>query len=218
MILKSQNDYRTAAEYLSGKDKKLACLIEHFDLPKFRRETNYFKALSRAIIYQQLNGKVATKILERFIGLFQTDAYPTPEMVVKKTIPALRQAGLSERKAEYIKSIARFFLDNHITPQKLNKLSNEEIKEMFVQIKGVGSWTVDMFMMFTLGRPDVLPVGDLGIRQGFRFLYDLEELPDEEFMFKKAKKWSPYRTVASIYLWNLANSGMTYKDLRKKER
>lgn len=217
MILKNRKDYRTAAEYLSGKDKKLAYLIEHFDLPKFRRETNYFKALTRAIIYQQLNGKVATKILERFIGLFKTDAYPTPEMVVKKTIPTLRQAGLSERKASYIKNIAQFFLDNHITPQKLNKLSNEEIKEMFVQIKGVGSWTVDMFMMFTLGRPDILPVGDLGIRQGFKFMYELDKLPDETFMYQKAKKWSPYRTVASIYLWDLANSGMTYKELRKQK-
>lgn len=218
MILKNKKDYIKAAQYLGEKDKKLAYLIEHFDLPKFRRETNYFKALSRAIIYQQLNGKVATKILERFIGLFKTDGYPTPEMVVKKTIPTLRKAGLSERKAEYIKSIAQFFLDNHITPQKLNKMSNEEIKELFVQIKGVGSWTVDMFMMFTLSRPDVLPVGDLGIRQGFKFLYDLDDLPDEEFMYKKAKRWSPYRTVASIYLWNLANSGMTYKELRKKGR
>ena len=213
---KNKKDVDVALKYLQEKDSKLSFLIEKLERPIIPKQNNYFKSLVRAIVYQQLNGKVATTIFQRFEDLFSGDKFPTADEVKKKRITQLRKAGLSERKASYIKNIAEFFLSNNITTRKLNKMSDEEIKELLVQIKGVGSWTVDMFLMFTLNRCDILPVGDYGIKVGFKLLYNLDDLPDEEFMYKKTKRWRPYRTIGSTYLWALANSGMTFKELRSK--
>ena len=211
MILKTKKDYEKATAYLSKNDPKMNTLINHFGMPKRRKYTSYFEALTRAIIYQQLSGKVAMKIEGRFVNLYKTDGYPSPDVVVKTTIKKLRSAGLSDRKAEYIKGIAKTFLDEIWSPSKISRLSDEDIKEKLVQLKGIGPWTADMFLMGCLNRSDILPVGDYGIMRGFQLFYNRKEMPSEEYMIKKAKPWIPYRSVASYYLWGLANEGVSFR-------
>ncbi len=211
MIFKTAKDIDLALEYLKTKDKKMAKLIESFPKPKLRRNKNYFRVLTQAIIFQQLNGKAAQTILDRFIALYPKVSFPKPEQVLKSTTNKLRKAGLSERKASYIKDLARAFNEKEIQPRKISSMTDDEIREKLIQVKGIGNWTVDMFLMFTLNRTDILPVGDYGIKKGFQLLYKLDSLPDESFMEKKAKKWIPYRTLASRYIWQVADNNMLSK-------
>ena len=186
------------------KDDKLKDLINKHPIPKFAYNDNYFEALSKSIIYQQLSGKVAKIIYTRFIGLFISQT-PEPVQYLKISTYDLREIGLSKQKINYIKNLSLFFADNHL--DKLKKMSDQEISKELISIKGVGQWTIDMFMMFTLCRPDVLPVGDLGIKKAFKYLYDLQELPSEKIMKEKSSGWRPYRTIACCYLWRVVDDG-----------
>jgi 3-methyladenine DNA glycosylase/8-oxoguanine DNA glycosylase len=217
MVLKTKKDIEQAITFLSKKDPKMKTLINHFGLPKRRNYTSYFEALTRAIIYQQLSGKVAMKIEERFVGLYKDDGYPTPDIVAKTTIKKLRTAGLSERKAGFIKGIADSFINDKWTPAKISRLSDDDVKERLVQLKGIGPWTADMFLMGSLRRSDILPIGDYGIKRGFQFLFNLRELPTDDYMIKKAKPWQPFRSVASYYLWGMANEGINFSKFFSKK-
>ena len=173
--------------------------IGYFELPEPRQP---FPALVNAIIYQQLSGKAATTIYNRFLGLY-ADEHPTEKELIDTDHQDLSGVGLSNRKAEYVRDIARFF---HKRPMSLNDfelLTNDEIIEMLTSIRGIGPWSVDMFLMFTLHRLDVFPVLDLGIKKGFSRLYQTDELCSDEFMLKESQKWKPYRTIASMYLWRI---------------
>ena len=211
MIIRTKKDFEKATTFLSKIDPKMKTLIKHFGMFKRKKYTSYFEALTRAIIYQQISGKVAMKIEERFINLYSSEGYPTPEAVAKTTIKKMRSAGLSERKAEYIKGIAKSFINEIWSPSKISRLSDEDVKEKLIQLKGIGPWTADMFLMGCLNRSDILPIGDYGIKRGFQLFYNRKELPSEEYMIKKAKSWVPYRSVASYYLWGLANEGVNYR-------
>ena len=180
----------------------MARLIKEFEKPEFRKESNYFEALVRAIVYQQLSGKAASTIYKRFKDLFSATKYPSPQDVLFKTHEQLRAVGLSNQKAAYIHNIAAAF-DSGTVTQNIDSLQDEEIIEKLTTIKGVGPWTAEMFLMFTLHRPDVFPVTDLGIRKGFHLFCKLDDLPDPGFMIKRAEPWRPYRTLASWYLWRL---------------
>ena len=189
-------------KHLKQKDEKMGRLIAEFEKPKFKKNTNYFEALVRAIVYQQLSGKAAATIYVRFKSLFSNDRYPSPSIVIEKSHEELRSVGLSNQKVSYIYNIANAFKAG-IVPNDIETISDDEVIECLTTIKGVGPWTAQMFLMFTLNRPDVLPVTDLGIQKGFQLFFQLDKLPNPDQMIEKAEPWVPYRTLASWYLWRL---------------
>lgn len=187
------------------KDEKMRGLIAKNPTPTFTRGKGAYSALVRAIIYQQLSGKAAGTILKRFLALYGGKS-PTPTAVLSTSQSAMRSVGLSRQKVEYLKDLSRKFEDGTISPRHFSKMSDEEIRGHLIAVKGVGRWTADMFLMFFLNRPDVLPTGDLAIQKGFQKLYALKSLPDAKKMETLAKPWKPYRTVASWYLWRIIDS------------
>ena len=189
-------------KHLKQADEKMGRLIAEFEKPEFKKDLNYFEALVRAIVYQQLSGKAAATIYKRFKNLFIKNKYPSPIMVMERSHEELRSVGLSNQKASYIHNIANAFYTGAI-PKDINAIGDKEVIECLTIIKGVGPWTAEMFLMFTLNRPDVFPVTDLGIQKGFQLFFQLDKLPRPDQMIKKAEPWRPYRTLASWYLWRL---------------
>jgi len=187
------------------RDQKLKNLINKYPIPKFSPNENYFDALSKSIIYQQLSGKVAKIIYTRFLSLFQ-NKIPTPNQYLSIAITDLKGIGLSKQKINYINNLSQFFIekDNQL---KFKTDSEKEISKQLIAIKGIGQWTIDMFMMFTLCKTDIIPVGDLGIKKAFKELYNLKELPSESFMKEMSLPWQPYRTIACCYLWMVVDDG-----------
>lgn len=190
-----------------AKDARLKAVIARHPKPTdIGVRTDVYIALTRAIIYQQLSGKAAATIYGRYAALFM-GGKPNCKEFFKKKPDVLRAAGLSGQKLNYLSDLSEKFQNGFIRPDRFPSMSDEEIREHLVAVKGIGVWTADMFLMFTLGRPDVLPTLDLGIRKGFKKLCNLRVEPTHEKMQKLAKDWAPYRTVASWYLWRLADEG-----------
>ena len=194
---------KKAVKYLRQSDPELIPLLDAFKIQDLKPETDYFKSLTRSIVYQQLSGKAAKTISDRFILLYKDKSYPTPVDVINIDHEKLRSVGLSNSKAQYIKNIAHAFLDNPDTYDSLEKMDDQDIIDTLITIKGVGPWTAQMFLMFTLNRPDVFPVTDLGVQKGFQHYYKLSEMPTPGQMLKKSEQWAPYRTVVSLYFWRL---------------
>ena len=186
-----------------SKDKYLGAFIRSYGPLKFRREHTQepFQALCESIIYQQISGTAAASILRKFVALWPKKKFPTPQDILKIKIEKLRSAGISPQKASYLKDLAAKFIDGTINPKKFASMTDEEIIEHVVAVKGIGEWTAQMFLMFTLSRPDVLPTGDLGIQKAMQKLFALRTKPSPEKMQKLAKPWSGHRTVACFYLW-----------------
>ncbi len=159
-----------------------------------------FAALVRSIVYQQLSGKAAGTIHQRFVAAVGRRP-PNPRSILDTPVEELRAAGLSRQKTSYVVDLADKVESGALSLRRLRFLDDEEVIGQLTQVKGVGRWTAQMFLMFHLGRLDVLPVGDLGIRSGFRDAYELEDLPDVATMERLAEPWSPYRSVGSWYLW-----------------
>ncbi|MBC7564890.1 DNA-3-methyladenine glycosylase 2 family protein [Candidatus Saccharibacteria bacterium] len=193
-----------AANYLSAADEHLAPIIEIAGLATITPNKNYYQALVESIISQQLSVKAAGTILKRFISLFPNDTFPEPGLILEKDIETLRGIGLSRQKASYIQDLAVRVIEGSVQFDHLDTLSNEAIITELTAIKGVGIWTVHMFLIFCMGRLDVLPTGDLGIKNGIYTLYNLEEKPTSEQieMLAKVYKWHPYESVASWYVWH----------------
>jgi DNA-3-methyladenine glycosylase II len=187
------------------RDKRLKNLINKYPIPQFASNDNYFDALSKSIIYQQLSGKVAKIIYTRFLALFEKDN-PRPDQYLKINNSDLREIGLSKQKISYINNLSNFFINDNNLSQFKN-LSEQEITNKLIPIKGIGQWTIDMFMIFTLCKTDILPIGDLGIKKAFKHLYNLQEFPTEQFMKEKSEDWRPYRTIACCYLWMIIDDG-----------
>ena len=161
-----------------------------------------FHSLVHSIIHQQLSGKAADTILKRFVALFGGEDFPSPEAVAAMDPNTLRAAGLSLPKAGYVKDVARRALDGLIPSlEECRLLSDNELIERLTAIKGVGQWTVEMLLIFNFGRPDVLPIGDLGVRRGYQIAYRKRSMPTEKQLQTHGKKWIPYRTTAALYLW-----------------
>ena len=198
------------------KDPRFAALIKKHGPPVMREKTPYFQALVRSIIYQQVTGKAAASISQKFVALFPNEKFPTPEQVNTKSIEQLRSAGLSGQKASYIKDLALKFTDGTIREKELEKMSTEEVTEHLVQVKGIGVWTVHMFLIFTLGRLDVLPTGDLGVRKGFQVVYNMRQLPTPKQMERRAKEWRQHASVVSWYLWRVADEAKLQNVRNKK--
>ena len=195
---------QTAAEYLAKTDATLAPVIARAGTPSIVPNKQYYQALVESIISQQLSVKAAATIQKRFLDLFPGTDFPTPGMILEKDIEELRSVGLSRQKGTYIQDLAVKVLEETVRFNHLDALSNEAVIAELTKIKGVGVWTVHMFLMFCMGRLDVLPTGDLGIKNGMYALYDLKEKPTPEEMEALAKKhkWHPYETVASWYIWH----------------
>ena len=195
---------KEAAEYLARTDAQLAPIIARAGLPTIVPNKNYYQALVESIISQQLSVKAAATIQKRFLELFPGDEFPTPGQILEKDIEELRSVGLSRQKGTYIQDLAVKVLEETVRFNHLDALTNDEVIKELTSIKGVGVWTVHMFLMFCMGRMDVLPTGDLGIKNGMYALYDLKEKPTPEEMETLAKvyKWHPYETVASWYVWH----------------
>ena len=193
-----------AAAYLAKADPQLAPVIALAGVPTIIPNKNYYQALVESIISQQLSVKAAATIQRRFLELFPGDQFPTPGQILEMDIEELRSVGLSRQKGTYIQDLAVKVIEKTVQFDHLDGLSNDEVIKELTLIKGVGVWTVHMFLMFCMGRMDVLPTGDLGIKNGMFALYGLKEKPTPEEMETLAKvyKWHPYETVASWYIWH----------------
>ena len=194
-----------AISHLRDKDPEIVTLLNHFKIDDLKLEKNYFKSLTRSILYQQLSGKAAKTISNRFISLYPNKSYPLPQDVLNTKHEILRSVGISNAKAHYIKNIAEAFTNDTINHKNFHALSDTEIMDQLSSIKGVGPWTIQMFLMFTLNRLDVFPTGDLGVQKGFKIYFKLKELPSAKEMLLRSELWRPYRTIMSIYFWKVVD-------------
>jgi DNA-3-methyladenine glycosylase II len=186
---------------LSSKNIKLKSFLQKFRVPVLPIEKNYFWALCRSVIYQQISGKAAKKISDRYLSLFDQGIKMRPADVTEIDIEKIHKVGISRQKSSYIKNIADAFRNNIINEKNISDLDDQEIIKQLTSIKGVGRWTAEMFLIFTLRRTDVFPVTDLGVQKGFQIFYSLDDLPTIEVMNEKSESWRPYRTIMSLYLW-----------------
>lgn len=197
-------DIKKILVYLN-KDEYLSKAISKFEKPVLKKDSDFFSALVRSIIYQQISGKAAETIESRFKTLFQDKKY-LPEVLLDLDDDQFKKVGISSQKMKYLRDLATKFLDGTVNLKNFNKMTDEEISTNLVSVKGVGLWTTQMFLIFTLNRMDVFPIGDLGIKKGFKSLFGLKKLPDDKKMQKLSEKWKPYRTIATLYLWKVADA------------
>ena len=195
-----------AVVFLQKADPKLADVFLWAKPSVVRPHKRYFESLADAIMSQQLSGKAADTIIKRFKALFPDKTFPLPADILQKHDSELRTAGLSGSKVGYIKNLAQAFEDKSVDFSNINKLTDEEIIEMLTKIKGIGCWTAEMFLIFSLGRPDVFSFGDLGLRNAVKKLYKLRKDPSPAKLKQLSKRWQPHRTTASLYLWASLNN------------
>ena len=196
-------DSEIAVTTLKAADPKLGRMIDHIGPYGLRDQSAMtpFQALLRSIVYQQLSGKAADSIHERVKALFPRKR-PTAKGLLMLSDQSLRAAGLSRGKALAVRDLAKHCVEGKVpTRARLKRMDDEAIVEQLVQVRGIGRWTVEMLLIFNLGRPDILPLDDLGVRRGFMYTFGGKGLPDAKKMLSRARRWRPYRTVASWYLW-----------------
>lgn len=191
-----------AEKYLSKVDKKLAPIISAFRPCRIKPHKDYYGELVSNIVGQQLSTRAAYLIWQRVLALF-VGQMPTPEQLIKIDGQKLRDVGLSWNKVAYVKNIAQHIIDGRLDMNHIAGMPNDQLIEQLTAVKGIGEWSAHMFMMFSLGRLDILPIRDLGIRKAIQKLYGLKGLPDPAIIIKIANKnsWHPYESVASWYLW-----------------
>ena len=189
-------------ESVFSRDKVIFELYKEFGMPEKNESEDVYNELISSIISQQLSVKAAKTIYGRFIKIFK-NGNPTPNAILEKEFEQLRAVGLSGQKSNYVKNVAQFFLEHQLLDTNWNNKSDEEIISLLTQIKGVGIWTVQMSLMFTLNRPDVFPVGDLGIQLGMKSMYKLEMEGKvlKNKLVEIADNWKPYRSIASKLVW-----------------
>jgi len=186
-----------------SKDKKLGKLIGNHEPVKLKKRKNIYIYLCASIMSQQLSTKVAKVIHQRFLALFNGKE-PTPQQIIDTPLQTFRSIGLSNAKSQYIQNVARFELEQGMNNKKLAKMTDEEVIVYLTQIKGVGRWTVEMLLMFALGREDVFAMDDWGIQNAMIRIYKLDRADKKKFredLLRISGKWSPYRTYACAHLW-----------------
>jgi len=194
-------DADAARKHLLRADPVMRDIVKRVGPLEIEVRGKPYEALLRSILYQQLAGPAAAAIERRFLALFD-GRIPAPAQLAVTTDEALRTAGVSRQKASYFRSIGQHFSDDGaLAGRTLLRASDDDVIEAVTQIRGVGRWTADMLLMFCLGRPDVLPVGDLGIQNGVKLAYGLNAMPKPPQMAEIAEPWRPYRSAASWYLW-----------------
>ncbi len=202
------------AKYLSSIDPILGAAISQIKIDHNRKPNkNHFRSLVESIVSQQLSVKASDTIFARFLDLFVQSgvirtarSFPNPEQILKMSDAKLRKVGLSGSKVKYIKDLAKKVHQKEVQLNRLNKMEDEEVIEHLVQVKGIGRWTGEMFLMFSLARPDIFSHGDLGLRNAIQKLYRFKQPPTTKQIEKIVKKWAPYRTLASRYLWKSLNN------------
>jgi 3-methyladenine DNA glycosylase/8-oxoguanine DNA glycosylase len=197
-------DLAAAMSHLSAKDEKLAELI--LATAKFQTDLDAaqspYEALMESIAYQSISGKAAATIFGRVKALGSNGRAPTPEQMLKLRKPQLRKAGLSGAKILAMKDLAAKTIAGVVpTREEAYKLSDDELVERLVSVRGIGAWTVEMFLIFNLGRPDVLPIHDLGVKKGWSVTYGKKHMPKPKELLAFGERWRPYRTIASWYMW-----------------
>jgi DNA-3-methyladenine glycosylase II len=197
-------DLAEATRYLSTKDEKLATLIA--ETAPFQTDMGAvqspYEALMESIAYQSISGKAAATIFARIKALGSNGRPPSPEQMLKLRTPALRKAGLSGAKVLAMKDLAKKTIDGIVpTREQAEKMSDAELVERLASVRGIGAWTVEMFLIFNLGRPDVLPVHDLGVKKGWSVTYGKKHMPKPKELLAFGERWRPYRTIASWYMW-----------------
>lgn len=203
-----------ALRHLRSVDPTLGALIERVGPYNPPRRPEPYTALMRAILFQQLAGAAANAIQKRFYALYSGDGRPpTPREVLETTDDQFRSAGVSRQKAAYLRDLAAHVVDGRLDLEALPAMSDEQVIRRVTAVKGLGEWSAHMFLMFHLGRPDVLPVGDLGVRNGMRLTYKLPELPTPAQAREIGAPWAPYRSVGSWYMWRAAEAAVTQPDI-----
>lgn len=203
MLLATPHNLQLAAQHLSEHDAVLKPIINQAGVAKLEPHTNYYGALVSSIVSQQLSVKAADAIEKRFLDLFNGE-FPTPKQILDVDVEQLRAIGFSYAKGRYVHDLAQHILDCKITFNNIPHQTNEEIIADLTDVKGIGEWTVHMFLMFCVGRLNVLPVGDLGIKNGIRDLYGFSAAPTPQQITElaQANNWGPYESVASWYVWH----------------
>lgn len=189
-----------AVQYLCKVDSNLEKIIKIVGKYSINIRNDPFQSLVESIIYQQLAGKAANAIYNRFINYYNNKQI-TPTLILNSPNDNLKKVGLSNRKIDYLKDLALHVYDGRINLEELSKMNDDEIINKLVNVKGIGRWTSEMFLIFSLGRQDILPVTDLGVRKAIQKIYSLSELPKPNIMMEIAKPWRPYRSIATWYLW-----------------
>jgi 3-methyladenine DNA glycosylase/8-oxoguanine DNA glycosylase len=197
-------DLAEAIHHLSERDEQLKRLIAEtvpFQIDVADAQSPY-EVLLEAIAYQSISGKAAATIFGRIKELSSSGGVPTPEEILRLRRQELRKAGLSGAKVEAMRDLARKTIDGIVpSHDEAEKLSDEELVERLVSVRGIGAWTVEMFLIFRLGRPDVLPIHDLGVKKGWSVAYGKKHMPNPKELLNFGERWRPYRTVASWYMW-----------------
>jgi DNA-3-methyladenine glycosylase II len=196
------HDWSAALAHLASADPRFTPLIDKHGPPDIAPRKDPIGNLSRAIVGQQLSTAAARTIWGRVIARYGGKP-PAAAAILATPDADLRAAGLSGAKTAALKDLAQHVLDKKVVPRRLPKATDEEISAMLLPVRGIGPWSVDMFLMFSLARPDVLPVGDLGVRKGMQIHFGLRKLPEADKMMKLAAPWRPFRTAASWYMWRL---------------
>ena len=197
-------DAEEAVQLLGARDPKLQALMERVGPFRMRLDVaaSPFEALCESIIYQQITGKAAASIAGRFRDRVGEGRFPSPERIIAAEDTLLREVGLSRGKCAALRDLAAKSLDGTVpVMRRLRSMEDDAIVEQLTQVRGIGRWTAEMFLIFRLGRPDVLPVHDYGVRKGFKLAFRTRELPKPETIARRGERWRPYRTVASWYLW-----------------
>src|SRR6202171_71636 len=215
-------DLAEATRHLSAKDEKLATLIA--ETAQFQTDMDAaqspYEALLESIAYQSISGKAAATIFARIKALSGNGRPPSPEQMLKLRTATLRKAGLSGAKVLAMKDLARKTVEGVVPPRKqAEKMSDAELVERLDSVRGIGAWTVEMFLIFNLGRPDVLPIHDLGVKKGWSVTYGKKHMPKPKELLAFGERWRPYRTIASWYMWRAferAGSAATNKILPAK--
>jgi DNA-3-methyladenine glycosylase II len=191
-----------ALAHLRGIDSKLAALIDRVGKYDAPQRSDPYAALVRAILFQQLAGAAANAIQKRFFALYGGEGQPpSPPQLLETADEQFRGAGISRQKMGYLRDLAAHVADGRLALSALPSLSDEEVIREVTAVKGLGEWSAHMFLMFHLGRPDVLPVGDLGVRNGMRITYELPAMPTPKEALEIGAPWAPFRSVGSWYMW-----------------
>ncbi|XP_010498371.1 PREDICTED: DNA-3-methyladenine glycosylase-like [Camelina sativa] len=207
--LTCEGELEVAIHYLRNADPLLAALIDVHPPPTFESFKTPFLALIRSILYQQLAAKAGNSIYSRFVAICGGEDGVVPENVLALSPQELRQIGVSGRKASYLHDLARKYQNGILSDSAILNMDEKSLFTMLTMVNGIGSWSVHMFMINSLHRPDVLPVNDLGVRKGVQMLYGLDDLPRPSQMEQHCAKWRPYRSVGSWYMWRLIEAKST---------
>ncbi len=196
-------DYARAERFLRRRDPALGALIKQHGHCRLAdvQYADPFRAIVEAIVWQQLSGKAAATIFDRFLGLFPDRSFPAPGQVAATSDQQLRAIGFSRQKIAYLRDLCEKVEAGVLPFHRLDEMTDDEVIDALTQVKGIGRWTAEMVLMFKLQRPDVLPADDLGIARAIRAIYRLRKDPDPDRIRRIGEKWRPYRSIASWYLW-----------------